>query len=734
MPYAPLISKIRCHNPNKIRSRVANRNYLSYIATREGVDISKVNDINDLLNNDEMMEKDLDDDIVYNEADNDNYVKYMAKRPRSHGLFGNINTDDLDKIASHVSKLTKEGKNIYRGIISLSEKDAEALGFVNKDKWNLYLKKVMPDIAKELGVSISNFTWVAAFHAEKTHPHVHYELWDNTNKIKSSFIHTSVQHKCRELLSNTIFDDDYEAMIKDILKLERDELNEIRNRSRESITNTVKDLMNETAQFIPGLNLEKLPSRITTEEVMNLSEHLSGLVDMLPTKGSADYAYLSKDLKSYVDSISDTLFERSDLKKELHDYLKAVGDGQKLLGQTKYNIKIVEDNAMKDIYKRIGNIIIKKAKFLKKYGNQFDITNEKQEYINMHPSSTKENNIMNSNILIDKELNEATSVLDMSFEYKERGEVFSNKYFSANHEFCLDWNTTYNKALIYLYDPKEQDFDKAFKLLKEEANQNNNVLAYHELGKMYEAGKGTEVNKEMSNNYYKLAYNGYLKLSLDSVDGNLMYRIGKMLYNGIGTEKNENLAVEYLEKSASLNNENAQIALAKIYMKTGEYKKVEAAMNILNKLSSNNNMAQYILGKLYLDGNIMNKDLNRAIDLLTKSANQGNQYAQYQLGKLYLRGNHIEKNEEKGLYWLNKAVSQGNEYAVKLMENYNNYKNDVIPSIAFGIIKSSYNILNSQTQKTQFLNNDRIYRSKSKQAKKEAALKKQVPGTDPNIY
>lgn len=38
--HAPLISKIRCHNPNKQKSRVCNRNYLIYIATREGVDLS----------------------------------------------------------------------------------------------------------------------------------------------------------------------------------------------------------------------------------------------------------------------------------------------------------------------------------------------------------------------------------------------------------------------------------------------------------------------------------------------------------------------------------------------------------------------------------------------------------------------------------------------------------------------------------------------------------------------
>jgi len=140
MPFSPLISKIRCHNPNRKRSGIANRNYLTYIATREGVDISDINNIDDLMKTSEILEKDLDENIVHKEASNENYMRYMAKRPRSHGLFGNIKTDDLNYVASLVADLTKEGKNIYRGIISLSEKDAEALGFTNKEKWQLFLK------------------------------------------------------------------------------------------------------------------------------------------------------------------------------------------------------------------------------------------------------------------------------------------------------------------------------------------------------------------------------------------------------------------------------------------------------------------------------------------------------------------------------------------------------------------------------------------------------------------
>lgn len=67
---------------------------MHYIATREGVDLSQINRIEDMVN----VNADLNDygeDLIGKEADNSTYLKYIANRPRSHGLFGNIDTDNF---------------------------------------------------------------------------------------------------------------------------------------------------------------------------------------------------------------------------------------------------------------------------------------------------------------------------------------------------------------------------------------------------------------------------------------------------------------------------------------------------------------------------------------------------------------------------------------------------------------------------------------------------------------
>lgn len=82
-------------------------------------------------------------------------------------------------------------------------------------------------------------------------------------------------------------------------------------------------------------------------------------------------------------------------------------------------------------------------------------------------------------------------------------------------------------------------------------------------------------------------------------------------------------------------------------------------------LSANkgNAYAQYRLGRLYLDGEEIEKDVDQALHWLWKAAEQNNEYAQYSLGNLYIDGEFVEKDEEKGENLLLKSAQQGNSYA-----------------------------------------------------------------------
>ena len=836
MPYSALISKIRIHNPNKKGSRAANRNYLTYIATREGVDITEINDINDLLKNDSILGTEINDDYVHQLSDNESYLKYMAKRPRSHGLFGNIDTSDLNEVARNVANLTKEKRLIYRGIINIWEKDAEELGYTDKEQWNLYLKRVLPDIAKELGVSPTNFSWVAAYHAEKSHPHVHFELWDNNKKVKNPFIHVSVQHKCRKILSDAMFSEEYENMIKEVYRSEREELNQIRNNSRRELTESTKEFMSDL--FVPGKKINSLPDRISIDEIAVLEKEIIKLAGKLPEKGSVDYAYLQPNIKHEVDNISSLILQRIDMSKEFSSYIKAVEDGQKLIGKNKFEISISRERAEKDIYKRIGNIIVKRTKEVREYSNSNDLKNEEDlkkrmtenfsavelnveqkvdnvdelNFIKLYNAAGDigyikvNNNIsedifeaniekVESNIYYESKKHESiindleneklkTYINNKDDQSSIFHEITSDDYIYSDEKFFFAWNKNYKKALDYLYNSEKQDFSLAFKLLTEEA-KNKNVLAIHDLGKIYEKGIGRDINLELSEEFYKKAFNGFLAIEREKPqkyieyrigklyeagrgitqsypvalkwyvnaarqghkyaqyslgmlylhskgtdpdldkkfyqkeamslfqmsaeqgnayasfeaakilekglidkpninaaqknyeeafkgflamleqreDDNLLYRVGKMYYEGLGTEKSEFIGIRYLEKAAKLNNINAQYALAKIYIKLEDSKINEAIEWLMKLAEADHDMAQYSLGKIYLEGKYIDKNIDEAINLLNRSAEKGSQFAQYQLGKMYYKGEDVSQDISKAIEFLVASADQENDYA-----------------------------------------------------------------------
>ena len=84
----------------------------------------------------------------------------------------------------------------------------------------------------------------------------------------------------------------------------------------------------------------------------------------------------------------------------------------------------------------------------------------------------------------------------------------------------------------------------------------------------------------------------------------------------------------------------------------------------------NNSWAAYRLGKLYLEGKAVPKDVSKAVEYLTASADQGNQYAQYALGKLYLSGQDVKQDRERAWAYFYESAEQGNQYAQFFLEHF----------------------------------------------------------------
>lgn len=138
-------------------------------------------------------------------------------------------------------------------------------------------------------------------------------------------------------------------------------------------------------------------------------------------------------------------------------------------------------------------------------------------------------------------------------------------------------------------------------------------------------------------------------------NGKAQILLGVMHKYGIGTIKDEEKAVEFLEGSVNDDSFFGYFILAEFYHEKNIYQK---EIFWLQKYLSikNDALAQYWLGMCLYEGKGIDVDLNNAFKWLKKSAEQGNRYAANYLGECYYLGNGISVNKKEAVKWLKLAA------------------------------------------------------------------------------
>ena len=171
-----------------------------------------------------------------------------------------------------------------------------------------------------------------------------------------------------------------------------------------------------------------------------------------------------------------------------------------------------------------------------------------------------------------------------------------------------------------------------------------------------------------------MAFLRFLNLEKKSKDDTLWYRIGSMYLHGIGTGADEKQAEKYLLKAADYGNPHAAYQLARLYIRQDtekltkepeqapDHEKIRKAAAWLSEAAEQgNSFADYALGKLFGDGVLLAKDMEKAFFHLGRAAEAGNVYAQYRLGRWYLTEEY--KDIRKAVRYLTLAADQNNDLA-----------------------------------------------------------------------
>ena len=376
-------------------------NYISYIATRDGVEMADstqkfmeatlvqkkiINkllidypDSKDLYEYQDYLDKPNRgnaDELILRIAeahaelfgDREKYISYIAQRPRvekisSHGLF----TDGgVPIVLSDVQKEVAESKsNVWTHIISLKREDAERLGYNNAKAWMNLIRSQRNMIAENMKIAPENFRWYAAFHNEGHHPHIHMIAY--STKPNEAYLTENGIENIKSNLAKVIFRQDLISIYQ--------KQTEHRDRLRAEARDIVEDLVSK-------INSEIYISASIQHKLLELADRLS------KTKGKKVYGYLKPDVKAIVDSIVDELANDNRIKK-LYDlwYEQKENTIRTYTDEIPDRIPLAKNK----VFKLIKNAIIKEALKLKLAEDEVEEIENVDEESVLNPFEYEEN-------------------------------------------------------------------------------------------------------------------------------------------------------------------------------------------------------------------------------------------------------------------------------------------------------------------------------------------------------
>lgn len=328
-----LIFIFKAYNPNKRSTYFKHKTYTDYIANSEYV--------------------------IRNEG-------------TTHGLFGivdkfpNIQSEEnLSSIINYIDDLAKAKVPIYRGLVSLTEFDAERLGYYDQEKWKKLLENRLPSIAEKLNIKFSDLQYLGAVHYEDGHPHLQFFVWSKTDR--NYFIKYKEINKMRNEFINDVFKEDLLPIYqdKDLAKKNITGENYILQELKKANLDEkfVRDLMKYQKSAFQN---HRVRSVLKDEDIKEVVDAMLVLKDELKnTTGSIKYQYLEAypDIIAKVNEIAIKIIELSpQCQREIDKYIKA----KQKLAEFKYtdNDKLeeakqkIKEETEEEVIKLIGNQIL----------------------------------------------------------------------------------------------------------------------------------------------------------------------------------------------------------------------------------------------------------------------------------------------------------------------------------------------------------------------------------------
>lgn len=500
------------------------------------------------------------------DEDIDSASEEMFTEPEN-GLFGVINGKFSDSYSTvemqkYVRKISTPHRNVFHSIFSFTPESAAEAGLNTLDDWENWVKYHISDIANGMNMKIENIEYLAAVHLKEGQPHVHIMWWDIQQQVLINKVDPLICDKIRIDAIRSTYHDQFVALHNNEDKL-------------------IRKLRSDIADYAAS-SLAEIPSDVYSRKIIAGIEHIH---DIIPKKGRTAYKYMPAEVKKEIDILSHFIIDNNpdfrstyeeicELRRLYNEMLHSDETNYGKLQLATFMGKINDE-----IESSIGNAILKLIMKEQKAGhwntsadNSFQAHNDTElphdeapPFFNDKPDSDQN---------IDRN---ATPGPNNDLPHGEA--PVSRKLYISSFAIREARNAV-----------KDKDYDRALELFSKEDDKGN-ILAKYEIADLYRRNLCQGHNFEI----YREALNGFLEIEPRTRQkAYVHYRIGRMFYDGYGTDIDYEKAFKWLKKAAD----------------------------------EGNHLSEFVVGKMLCNGTGTERDTEAGTEYLTRAANSGNEYAQ----------------------------------------------------------------------------------------------------------
>lgn len=267
----------------------------------------------------------------------------------------------------------------------------------------------------------------------------------------------------------------------------------------------------------------------------------------------------------------------------------------------------------------------------------------------------------------NQNINRYDFLLDLLYNLKSAEDQLLLVDNSSADKYTVYINQENQREAVRLYEDgkialEEKDYDNAYKFFQQSVDLGN-IDSIYELSKCYYWGRGVNVDYDKAVDF--------IRQGLDKGCDNCLYLMGVVLHEGDGVDKDLDKAKFYYKKAIDECSDkeiigSAQGNLANILW--NEIHSESDKLNVINlykeSIKNGNEVSMYNLGKIFDDGNKVDRDYLVAYDYYRMAAEHNYPDAQAELGWMYDKGHGVSRDYYKSVYWYNLAAENNHVVAI----------------------------------------------------------------------